>query len=186
MNATMSIMGLYNWESNLFEKLQLPSGVDEQNIIDAILLECAGLECMFPTPFLMKEAIGIWSRSRINSWTKIFEALTVDYSPISTYNRREERSESINEDRTVKSNVTADLYVAAFNTDNLDPKQQNDNSGSSTLDNNITRDYESNVTGNSGVRMFQTLVNAELKLRNTDFTTIVVNEFKNKFCLLVY
>lgn len=186
MQATMSILGLYNWESNLFEKLVLPDGVESETLVDAILLECAELEVIFPTPYLMKEAIGIWSRSRLQSWIRIYNALTANYDPVGTYSRNEERYESVTESRNANSNVTDDLYVQAFNIDNLNPKEQNDSNGSSKENNSISRDYNSSVTGNSGVRMFQTLVNAELKLRDKDFFSIVVNEFKNKFCLLVY
>ena len=42
--ALLTLMGLMQWEPNLFEGLELPEGVDRQKVVDNIVLECAELE----------------------------------------------------------------------------------------------------------------------------------------------
>ena len=44
----LSIIGLYEYDNNLFEGLQLPEGLSREAVINEILLQCAELEIMYP------------------------------------------------------------------------------------------------------------------------------------------
>lgn len=80
--ATLSIMGMYNYDDTLFDGLQVPSGIDKQDIIDEILMQCAELEVLYPTPSIMKRAIEIWSNSNQIKWKKLYDTMTIEYNPI--------------------------------------------------------------------------------------------------------
>lgn len=90
--ATLSVLGLYNYDSGLFSEMVYPSGFtdnDKQTVVGNILMECAELECLFPDPVAMKTAIGYWSKLNISVWERIFTAANLEYNPIENYNRTE-------------------------------------------------------------------------------------------------
>ena len=42
----LSIMGLYEYDNNIFQGLQVPEGLNREAVINEILLQCAELEIM--------------------------------------------------------------------------------------------------------------------------------------------
>ena len=62
MRANLSILGLYNYDTSIFENLTLPDELDAATAIDSIVFDNAELEIMYPEPDTMKYLIGLWSR----------------------------------------------------------------------------------------------------------------------------
>ena len=89
--ATMSVMGLYNYNPHMFDNMTLPDGVDRDTLVFNLVVECAELEVLIPDP--------VWM------------AKTID--PISNYDRKEEWT---NEN---KSTGSSSGKVAAFNAGDL-------------------------------------------------------------------
>ena len=99
--ATLSVLGLYNFDSSLFDEMAYPSGFtseEKQTVVGNILMECAELEFLFPDFTAAKQAIGLWSRLNVAVWERIFTAANLEYNPIENYNRTE--LETIADDRT--------------------------------------------------------------------------------------
>lgn len=99
--ATLSVLGLYNFDSSLFDEMAYPSGFtseEKQTVVGNILMECAELEFLFPDFNAAKQAIGIWSHLNVAVWERIFTAANLEYNPIENYNRTE--LETIADDRT--------------------------------------------------------------------------------------
>ena len=99
--ATLSVLGLYNFDSSLFDEMAYPSGFtneEKQTVVGNILMECAELEFLFPNFNAAKQAIGLWSRLNVAVWERIFTAANLEYNPIENYNRTE--LETIADDRT--------------------------------------------------------------------------------------
>ena len=99
--ATLSVLGLYNFDSSLFDEMVYPSGFsddEKQTVVGNILMECAELEFLFPDFNAAKQAIGLWSRLNVAVWERIFTAANLEYNPIENYNRTE--LETIADDRT--------------------------------------------------------------------------------------
>lgn len=99
--ATLSVLGLYNFDSSLFDEMTYPSGFtndEKQTVVGNILMECAELEFLFPDFNAAKQAIGLWSRLNVAVWERIFTAANLEYNPIENYNRTE--LETIADDRT--------------------------------------------------------------------------------------
>ena len=61
MRSKLSVLGLYNYDSQIFDRLELPEGVDKETVVNSILLECADLEVLYPVPVVLQTAIGLWS-----------------------------------------------------------------------------------------------------------------------------
>lgn len=50
MKSSLSILGLYQWDSTLFDPMTVPDGVDKQAVVNNILLDCAELEVLYSNP----------------------------------------------------------------------------------------------------------------------------------------
>ena len=80
--AWLSIMGMYNYDENVFDGFQVPQGLDRQTAIDTIVLNCAELEVVYPTIDIMRFAIANWSKRNQPIWQKLWDTVTVKYNPI--------------------------------------------------------------------------------------------------------
>ena len=92
--ATLSVMGLYNWDPTLFDLMMIPSVLDKPLLINNLIVETAELEVLYPNPVLLKSLIGAWSAKQLSVWQHLYETTGYVYDPIENYNRREEGSQS--------------------------------------------------------------------------------------------
>lgn len=89
-SATMSVMGLYTFNSDLFENMVVPNDVDAGLVEANILLELGELEILYPDwEFMHSSAIPIWSASEQDTWERVARLGTLDYNPIENYDRHE-------------------------------------------------------------------------------------------------
>ena len=130
MAATMSILGLYNYDPNIFELLHLPDSVQQQTIIDLIISEAAELEILYPNPDILRVIIGAWSKSRQNAWARIAEALDAEYNPIENSDRYEEHLEDYTRDLMESDDYTRDLKESDDYNRNLTDSGNSNTSGS--------------------------------------------------------
>ena len=87
--AMLTLMGLYNYDSTLFDSMVIPTGLNRQQVINNIVLETAELEVVYPSPGFMKTAINLWSNTRLFTWERIYRTSLLEYNPIENYNRTE-------------------------------------------------------------------------------------------------
>lgn len=92
--ATLSVMGLYNWDDTLFNLMQLPEGISLDTVKENILAETCELEVLYPNPTVMKNLIGVWSHKMIHVWDELYKTLLYEYNPIENYIRYEEGNSS--------------------------------------------------------------------------------------------
>ena len=172
--ATMSILGLYRWNEELFSELTVPEGVDKDILVNEILRQCRELEICYSDPEFMQWAIGNWSSINRLKWEKLYKTTTATYDPIENYNRYEEIKDSYTPElETVSS-------VSAYNTSDFRDASKVESKGSST---NLR---ESHIHGNIGVTTSQQMLESERKLQNWSIYQFIVDSFKLDFCLLVY
>ena len=91
--ATLSALGLYNWDNTLFDLMYIPEGLDKEVLITTILTETAELEIIYPNHAILKSLIGVWSHKEKPVWDKLYKTTQFDYNPIENYNRYEEGTE---------------------------------------------------------------------------------------------
>lgn len=89
--ATMTLIGLYNYDNSIFDKIALPEVLDKETVINAILFNCSEFEPLYPAPDAIKDAIGYWSASKKHGWDKIAYALYREYNPFINFTRDERR-----------------------------------------------------------------------------------------------
>ena len=180
--ATMSILGLYNYNSHLFDDMVIPAGVVKDNLVNNILMESAQLETYIPRFEMLKALIGTWSATRLDAWTKVYNALSEDYNPIENYDRNEEWTDTTNNTATSSGSVLNKVngYNAPALTDSAKAETSDTTNGSGS------NTHSGRVHGNVGVTTNQQMIQAELDLRKTDIYEIITREFIEKFCILVY
>lgn len=124
--ATMSLLGLYQWNNLLFSEMQLPDGVDRDTMIDNLLAETAELEVIYPDYRFMQAMIGRWSAKELPIWEHLLETTKYVYDPIENYNRYEQWTDvkdgkySSEQDSTNKGSTTFEGKTEAFSTEKTD------------------------------------------------------------------
>lgn len=197
MKAWLSILGLYNYDNSIFNLFVVPDGMDKELIINNILLECAEMEIIYPEPDIMKNAIGLWSNKQLESWARMYKTMQLEYDPIYNYDRFEEWLDS--NTATTHSNTNSNLnrkgstkhQVNAFNSgitdSNIDSIDNTDTDNTNTNSNNSAIGAHSgHLYGNIGVTTSQQMLQSEIDISKFIVADYIIDQFKERFCLLVY
>ena len=123
------------------------------------------------------------------SWTKVYQALLVEYEPLDNYNMEETRTPgatkktAVATDSTITNGSTGSIY--AFNSGTTTPAPATGAEGTSTTTGLPTKNYtEESYTGydtltrkgNIGVTTSQQMLQAELDVRRQTFLEIVYRD----------
>ena len=250
--ATMSVIGLYEWDNTLFDLLSIPAGLNKDNVINSLLAEVSDLEVLYPNPVVMKNLIGIWSASCQYKWNHLYNTMMLEYNPIDNYDRTETRtlnsqgsgtnstggsdtiteggSDTITEGGTdtlteggtdtASGNSSTSEKTAGFNSSPsalVDKGQQTgQTSGTTQYGKTVDTDYGKTqeteygktlqnsygktgtdsfsrsdsetirARGNIGTVTTQAMIKDEREIADFNMYDIIINEFKQRFCLLVY
>lgn len=227
-SATLSLLGLYEWDSSLFDLLVIPEDMDRNTLIQNILAETAELEVLYPNPTVLKNLIGVWSNRWNPVWEKLYSTTQYEYDPIENYNRYEEGTTE-GEDSTTHSGTDTrtisrtrsgsdtnagtgqdENYVAGYDsspsgTDDGLVKSNRDQSQNSNTITYGSRENISDATqhgervastregghtlhahGNIGTMSTQEMIERERNIDTFNVYDIIIDEFKHRFCVLVY
>lgn len=179
MPATMSLLGLYNWDNSILDGLIVPDGIDKTALINNLLRECAELEIIYPQPDALKFFVGEWSRERLPVWEKLEATLKFEYDPISNYDRKEEWTDESNG----TSAGTSENKTAGYNSAGADVPESKSSASSNA---NSKNKRTGRAYGNIGVTTTQKMIEEERRISEFDIDHIIINEFKKTFCLLIY
>lgn len=197
MKAWLSILGLYNYDNSIFDLFVVPDEMNKELIINNILLECAEMEIIYPESDIMKNAIGLWSNKQLESWERMYKAMQLEYDPIYNYDRFEEWLDSnqstaqSNSNTTANRNGTTKHQVNAFNsgiTDSNSDTITNNDKDTTTTDSNNSNigEHSGHLYGNIGVTTSQQMLQSEIDVSKFIVTDYIIDQFKERFCLLVY
>lgn len=194
----LSILGMYEYDNSIFDYLQVPEGVDKDDVINSILLNCAELEIVYTQFEIMKLAIKVWSRSNQITWEKLYRTMTIEYNPIWNVDAdiREERTR----DGTINRRLSADgsytdtdvRAVKGFNETGWADSEKNTKNGNDS--NNANEDvtdsdtevFTSRRTGNIGVTASQDLIQKERDVAEFSIIDFITDSFKRRFCIMIY
>lgn len=176
--VTLSILGLYNYDNTLFDNLVLPSSLNKSIVVDNILMELAELEVIYPDPEFMKFAIGRWSAKQKFAWEDYMKVLEVaDYDPFVNMDRSRNYKEKTTRDLTYTQNTNA------WNDTSADGVQRGKDTDKGTVD----FEHTERTVGDSAMYTKQNIIEQEMDVRKKyQIYDIIVNEFKQRFCLQVY
>lgn len=166
MSATLSLLGLYQYNNKLFDGLRLPEEVDRETFINNLLAETAELEILYTNPEFLANMIAAWSAKELPVWEELEKTRHYDYNPINNYERNEE------------STNTGESFgkVAGYNAVDLV------NSSGATTD--VKR--KARMWGNIGVTTTQKMITEQRGVVKFNIIDYIIDSFKRRFCLLVY
>lgn len=78
----LSIMGMFEYDPDVFRGFKVPDGIDREACINNILLNCAELEIVYPNIDTMKLAISVWCVTNEYKWDKLYQTTKLIYNPI--------------------------------------------------------------------------------------------------------
>ena len=115
-SAMMTTIGLENYlageDKSLFDLLSLPAGIDKEVLTGSILMRAGEFEALYPDPYFMRDAIGLWGRKHYRTFEKWVNALNIEYDPLYNYDRTEEYTDS----HTGKYDKSIDGTLSGSNT----------------------------------------------------------------------
>lgn len=191
MKATLSVLGLYNFDDTIFDGWTLPEGVNLETLKNYIFQECAELCVTLPNPTIFKRCTNSWTQRKQKGWLRALAAMDAEYNPIHNFDRKEEYTdaETGSSGTDTSSRGTATNQVAGFNSSNYSPESQQNMNQSGESDTTFGRELEhsAHLYGNIGVTTSQQMVEAELDLvGKLDIYQIITDDFKREFTLLIY
>lgn len=104
--AKITLTGQEIWlqknNQSVFDLLSLPEGIEKDNVVDNIILECGEFETLYSEPYFMRSAIGVWSNKHYRTFEKWIAALNIEYNPLENYDRQEDWTDTGDENTKVK------------------------------------------------------------------------------------
>lgn len=188
--SRISLLGLYTWDNTIFENFMIPSSVDRDVLINNLLMECSELEVLYPDSDFMKNAIEQWSKKEIDNWNRIEELFKYNESPLSDIDITETiiHDNVKNESGTDKTTSESLNQVNGWNDGLVDRNKINDtNERTPNLTNTDKGTQTKTIKGLSSKYLKQDVMIKELEFRKLyDIYEVIIDEFKNRFCLLIY
>lgn len=211
----LTLIGLYNVDSDLFDNLTLPDGYDKQTFIDSLLLEHGEKCVLYSNPDFMKLAFKTWSDKWALELERIYDALTAEYNPIYNYDRHEEYEdhEGVKTSAGHKATDSPDFNIEQVTSANNEHLVSADNSGdyqpeskdvlnagktktsgktqdlSESSNSQVTRNlgHEAHLYGNIGVTTSAAMVSEVVKQRfEMNLYKIATQIFASEFLIGIY
>ena len=191
------LIALYNFDPTIFDGLKMPTDADldpnieyivnyptpsNEDLRDELLMQIGELTPLYSKPEVFKHAIAVWSRVHKLEWTKLWQSTIYKYNPIwnkdGTYTETRTGGGSTTYGRTDTNNVTG------FDTNSFSPNEQNVAGGT---DSNLFSDSLTRTeTGNIGVTTTQQMLKEEREAALFNLYDHIIEEFKKRFCIMVY
>lgn len=89
LDLQQGISDIYDYDGSIFDRMQLPEGVNRDLTLDAIFSKYGHTPLFRPDPSWLKYYIGSWSLKNAYTWSKLYATMTVEYDPIANYDRTE-------------------------------------------------------------------------------------------------
>lgn len=138
---------MYKYDPTILDNLVIPTEVNRDTLIPLLLIRTGNLETFYPDPMFFKDFVGIWSRSRVDIWQKLWETTQYEYNPIHNYDRKEEREYQYT---TVEDETHSGTRDDTINRTNSETEDINENTTENvTDDTGVTGTDTANKTSNT-------------------------------------
>lgn len=193
-SATMTLMGLYNYDTTLFDFLTLPEDIDKDTLVDNILLRSGDFEVLYPDFDFLKYSIGAWARKWQPTFERWITALQIEYNPLENYDRKEDWTDTRNGQTSGSTsgttNTTSTNKVSAYDATDFSNKDQNEiygsDSSSSSGESHEGARHDGRIHGNIGVTTSQQMLTQELDIGYWNIYEKITDLFLTEFVLPVY
>lgn len=192
--ATLSLIGLYNYDNTLFDGLTLPAGIDKDICINEILRRCGEFELIYSDLDFNKSMIAQFGNKHNRTFTKWVEGLAEEFNPLHNYDRHEiytdtHKSNAVSNSATSTSS-NADRKVSAYDASTMQPKENETSGGSGTgsavNSSNDEIKHEAHLYGNIGVTTSTQMLEDFLRVERWNIYEHIADIFCDEFCIPVY
>lgn len=213
--ARITLCGFYQYDKTLFDDIVLPDGIEKENLVAEIMRNSGDLYPYHQVPEYLKQNMNYWFARRLFDFSRMYDALRMDYSPIENYDRKEntlrdyENSGIDKASTTLGSSTTSENVASNENENKVSAYNETDytNRGKDTQTYNSTvtnrgsgtdttqteyglkrKEVENiRVHGNIGVTTSQQMIESEISLRaKYDIYKIISREFEHEFLVQIY
>lgn len=139
LHPTGSTIDLLEADENLFSNMVVPEGIDREEVIDTII-EKYGMQTLFrPDPDYMKKHIGVWSKRKLLTWTKLYNTLHLEYNPIDNTDKYEDYVDT----RETTRETSGENALTASGTDSRTENETAGTSRTETVDHDVSAENAS-------------------------------------------
>lgn len=196
MNLTL--IGMYNYDSTLFDELTLPSDIDKQAFVNNLLLKSGEFEVLYPSTDFMKQSIKLWGIKWYHTFEKWLEGQAATWNPIENYDRYEDSTDhdtstgSGTDGTTVTGSGSTESKVSAFDSSTYQPGSFDETSSGSTSNSSTStsgtsdREHNSHIHGNIGVTQASDMLRSFYDISAWNLLDHMVDLFITEFCIQTY
>lgn len=204
--AKFTLIGTYQYYNNaggdLFELMDLPTGINKDTLCSNILLQGGEFEVQHGNPQFIHNAIGIWSTAWKESFQRWVDALAIEYAPLENYDRMEHWTDEVDGTGSSSSvgtldNTTTDeteRTKSAYDSstyqpyDKVNSRTVSDTDSTDQTNTTLSNDSEHNgrIHGNIGVTTSQQMLHQELDLGYWNLYQRITQLFLQEFVIPVY
>lgn len=92
---------MWRYSPELFNDISLDERLEKNLLITYIMQYCGSNEVRYPEPEILKMCVDAFFKSKKENYSRMLDALLIEYSPIENYDRMEERTLDINRENSV-------------------------------------------------------------------------------------
>lgn len=206
-----TLMNSWAYEETLFDELVIPAHIDRDQLLSRLMLRCGEMEVHITRPSILKRAIGFWSKSRKPIWERLAAVQDFEYNPIWNVDGTIVHSGTAEDQRTYgrgrsergletgSENSTTTGTLSADNSESWSNDTKTEYAANTTRNNSVSEsindteeqqrsdDWTDRRTGNIGVTTTQKMMTEEMEFwKNYDLYDIIIKEFKEEFCIMLY
>lgn len=199
----LTLIGMYTYNSDLFNTMVVPESVDKDLFVDNLLLSYGECPLIYTNYTFLKFAIDKWSHKWLDAFSRIAKALEDEYNPLHNFDRYEKYEDNektvgefnTNGESETNTETSIENTISAFNEDDYQPDNKSDTEATGTSSTNTKSDsdedrnfkHDGHLYGNIGVTTSQQMLLAEIDLRtNNNIYDIMAEVFRREMCLLFY
>lgn len=200
--AKLTLIGLTNYDPNLWDGLRLPEGVDKDTLIGTMLTRGGEMEVLYSNIDFFKSMLPVWSNKWYRTIDKWVKAFNTEYSPLENYDRYEEWTEAhtgsnhgnASNNTSSNANGSTESKVSAYDSSVYQPKDfdESHNNGSSTGTETISGNNKSDdkhighLHGNIGVTSSQQMLQQEIEISRFSLYDNISELFLSEIVIPIY
>lgn len=184
--AKLTLIGLYNYNSSLFENLILPDGIDKETVIYNILGRGGEYEVIYADFDFNKMMIKLISKKWNRTFQKWIDALNLSYDPIYNYDRFEEFTDVNTSEESSSGEGNTNNNISAYDTSNLVPNSASESKQTASSNGTDTSKHTAHLYGNIGVTTSQEMLRDELNLAEWNLYDHIADIFIDELTIPIY
>lgn len=187
----------------MYNEEAVENPVNGESLVSELLAQLGDLPVVYDNPVTLKNVVLGWCLLNAKRWGETIKTLCFEYNPISNYDRVEQwedstdtaansknsskgtsKGSSENVNKTVGYNTGNGLTVKDSTTDNNNV----DNTNETTVESsgNVKTIRSGRISGNIGVTTTQAMIKEEREVLSFKYYQMIIDEFKERFLILVY